>query len=98
LKKNVGDIDAFLRITLGFAGLAWSISKMSRNRYDQSAPVATLLSAMKIAEGIVRFCPLSALLGISTTNNRIHKVNREHLSPYTNDHEQHEQYNQTFTQ
>ncbi|NGQ97020.1 DUF2892 domain-containing protein [Brevibacillus sp. SYP-B805] len=57
MRKNVGTIDATVRITLGFLGLAYGIGRMSRRPYR--APwLLMALSAMKIAEGMTRFCPM----------------------------------------
>jgi hypothetical protein len=62
VQKNVGSLDAFLRITCGLAGLSWSAAQ-GRRRFPCWFAA---LSAMKVAEGITRFCPLLALLGLST--------------------------------
>lgn len=60
MRKNVGTWDALFRITLGLAGLAWSISRMARLPYRSSGFTRFILwmSAMKVAEGITRFCPM----------------------------------------
>jgi hypothetical protein len=78
MKKNVGDLDAYFRIMLGLVGLSWSISKMSTSRYSNNSavPIVTVASAMKIAEGIVRICPLMSLFGVSTTGDRINVAQR----------------------
>jgi hypothetical protein len=66
MKQNVGTLDAMIRIMLGFIGLAYSIARLMRHPY-RTYPLMVFLSAMKIAEGITRFCPLLAILNISTT-------------------------------
>jgi len=58
LKKNVGDLDAFLRITAGLTFLGSGISRKS--------DFMILAGAMKVAEGITRFCPILNLLGKTT--------------------------------
>ncbi|MCT4564240.1 MAG: DUF2892 domain-containing protein [Maledivibacter sp.] len=58
MKKNVGDLDAFLRITAGLSMLGMGIKRNSNS--------FILLGSMKVAEGITRFCPLFHLMGIST--------------------------------
>ncbi|ERI08684.1 YgaP family membrane protein [Aneurinibacillus aneurinilyticus] len=68
MKKNVGLCDAFIRITLGLIGLSYSTARMAQRPYGMSPFIITILSAIKIAEGITRFCPLLAMLGISTEN------------------------------
>jgi hypothetical protein len=75
MQKNVGTWDAIMRITLGLAGLAWSISRMTR-RSNQGMPLlVALVSGMKVAEGITRFCPLLYTMGVSTKETAIKKTN-----------------------
>ncbi|CEH28128.1 hypothetical protein AM501_23830 [Aneurinibacillus migulanus] len=66
MKKNVGLCDAFIRITVGLIGLSYSTVRMVQRPYRMSPIIITILSAMKIAEGITRFCPLLTMFGIST--------------------------------
>ncbi|WP_076850091.1 YgaP family membrane protein [Rubeoparvulum massiliense] len=66
MKKNVGTLDAFLRISFGLTGLAFGISRMSRHPYRSFPITLTMMSAMKVAEGITRFCPMLALFGVSS--------------------------------
>jgi len=54
MEKNVGDLDAYLRITGGLAMLGFGIMHSSKT--------LTLLGSMKVAEGITRFCPLLYLM------------------------------------
>lgn len=58
MQKNIGTIDAILRITCGLAMLAWCAS---RSRREFPCFIA-IVSAMKVAEGITRFCPILFLL------------------------------------
>ena len=60
-KQNISLINALIRIACGFAFLAWSTAKMSRKPYRQSYFLIALLAGMKIAERIVRYCPVVAL-------------------------------------
>lgn len=69
MKKNVGTWDAIIRITLGMAGLAWSTARMVRWPYRGLPLLVALLSGMKVAEGITRFCPMLYLLGQSTAES-----------------------------
>jgi hypothetical protein len=68
LQKNIGTIDAMMRITCGLVGLAWSASRSKRG-----FPLTiAMLSAMKVAEGVTRFCPMTAMfckLSKSKTND-----------------------------
>ena len=66
MKKNVGQADAFFRITIGLFGLAWSVSRMV-HRPDKTFPkFIALTSAMKVTEGLTRFCPGLALFNVNT--------------------------------
>ncbi|MEW9670345.1 DUF2892 domain-containing protein [Ammoniphilus sp. 3BR4] len=66
MKKNVGTIDAMIRLSLGFFALGWGISRMSRKSRGFMPFLVTLLGSQKIAEGITRFCPMLAYWGWST--------------------------------
>lgn len=66
MKKNVGDLDAFLRITLGLSMLGVGIKKDSNS--------FILLGSMKVAEGLTKFCPLLYLMGISTQKDNIIEI------------------------
>ena len=61
MKKNVGEIDRYLRITLGLVMLGQGINR------DSNLWMA--LGAMKVAEGITRYCPMLDMLGINTTKS-----------------------------
>ncbi|MEK3741739.1 DUF2892 domain-containing protein [Brevibacillus sp. FSL K6-0770] len=65
MQKNVGTTDAIIRMTGGLLGLAYGIGKMSRRPHN--APwLLMAFSAMKVAEGATRFCPMYKALGINT--------------------------------
>jgi Protein of unknown function (DUF2892) len=65
MKQNISIVNALMRITCGFALLAWSIAKMSKRSGKESYLIIAILAGMKIGEGILRYCPIVALL-----NNR----------------------------
>lgn len=65
MQKNVGTVDASIRITLGLLGLAYGIGKMSRRPY-RTPWLLMAMSAMKVAEGVTRYCPMLAGMGINT--------------------------------
>ena len=69
MKKNVGTWDAIMRITIGLAGLAWSTARMVRHPYRGFPLLGAMLSGMKVAEGITRFCPMLHLLGTRTNHS-----------------------------
>lgn len=58
MQKNVGNIDAYLRITGGLFMIGTGIMRSSKTMIG--------LGAMKVAEGITRFCPMLYLLNLST--------------------------------
>lgn len=68
MKKNVGKLDSYMRITLGLYLLGKGISKKCNKRM--------FFGSMKVAEGITRFCPAFYMLGLSSNNtsNKIHKI------------------------
>ncbi|CAM3861580.1 YgaP family membrane protein [Cytobacillus oceanisediminis] len=61
VKPNIGIVNALIRITVGFTVLAWSTSKLVKRPWRDSYLMMAMLGGMKVAEGIVRFCPLTAL-------------------------------------
>lgn len=61
VKQNIGIINALVRITCGLTILAWSTAKMVKNPWRDSYLVMALLAAMKVGEGIVRYCPVTAV-------------------------------------
>lgn len=77
LQKNVGTFDAIMRITLGLVGLAWSTSRMTKRPYRSLPFWIAILSAMKVAEGITRFCPMLALFGISTREKTLNQCEQQ---------------------
>lgn len=73
MKKNVGKIDAIMRITCGLTGLAWATSRMVRRPYSSMPMILAVLSGMKVAEGITRYCPMLGLFGVNTMSEHEHK-------------------------
>lgn len=61
MKPNIGMINALIRITCGLTVLAWSTSKMTRRPFHESYIFIAFLGAMKVAEGITRYCPVTDL-------------------------------------
>ncbi|WP_044641096.1 YgaP family membrane protein [Risungbinella massiliensis] len=66
MQKNVGTMDAIMRITCGLYGLVWSATRMANRPKSRSYCLMAILSAMKVAEGITRYCPMLAMLGKNT--------------------------------
>ncbi|WP_449538655.1 YgaP family membrane protein [Ferdinandcohnia sp. Marseille-Q9671] len=61
MRPNIGIINALIRITCGFTMLAWATAKMVKRPWRESFIIVAMLGGMKVAEGITRFCPLTAL-------------------------------------
>jgi hypothetical protein len=61
MKPNLTLVEAIMRITCGLTGLAWSTAKMSKRCWSPIGIMIAMMSAMKVAEGVTRFCPLKAL-------------------------------------
>jgi hypothetical protein len=66
MKKNVNTVDAIVRITVGLTGVAWGTARMVHQPHRSFPMVVTMLSAMKVAEGVTRFCPMLALFNTSS--------------------------------
>jgi len=80
VKQNIGIVNALIRITCGFTFLSWATAKMVKRPWKDSYLLVAFLSAMKIAEGIVRFCPVTALYeeGQEMVENNRQNGDREH--------------------
>jgi hypothetical protein len=61
VKPNIGILNALMRITIGLTVLAWSTSKFTRRPYRDSYMLMAFLGAMKVAEGILKYCPITDL-------------------------------------
>lgn len=57
MKINVGGIDRTLRIVLGAALILWAVL---------GGPVWAWIGIVPLATGLIRFCPLYTILGMST--------------------------------
>jgi hypothetical protein len=61
MKPNLNTVESIMRITCGLTGLAWGTAKKSRRCWSPIGIMITMMSAMKVAEGVTKFCPLKAL-------------------------------------
>ncbi|MFD2445163.1 DUF2892 domain-containing protein [Bacillus sp. CGMCC 1.16607] len=61
VKPNIGLLNALIRITCGLTILAWSTSKLVKCPWRDSYLFTAMMGAMKVAEGIVRYCPITDL-------------------------------------
>ncbi|KFN02009.1 DUF2892 domain-containing protein [Bacillus clarus] len=58
MKQNISTVNALIRITLGLILFGCSTAKLVRKPWCTWSKVLLWMGAMKIAEGIVRFCPI----------------------------------------
>jgi hypothetical protein len=61
MKLNVGGIDRILRILVGLALVAWAVL---------GGPVWAWIGVIPLGTGVVGFCPIYPLLGMSTCPTR----------------------------
>lgn len=61
-KPNIGIMNALIRITFGLTIVAWSTAKLVKRPRSNSHLIMALLGAMKVGEGILKYCPVTELL------------------------------------
>jgi hypothetical protein len=61
IKPNIGMLNALIRITIGLTILSWTTAKLVKRPWRDSYLFIAMCAAMKVAEGIVRYCPVTAL-------------------------------------
>ncbi|WNF36874.1 DUF2892 domain-containing protein [Bacillaceae bacterium IKA-2] len=81
---NIGLLNAFIRLTCGFTMLAWGTSKLIKRPFRNTPMIVIILGAMKVAEGITRFCPLTFFV----------EERLEEMSTETNENETGTQYDE----
>lgn len=59
--QNIGIVNALIRITVGFTVLSWATAKLVKRPWRDSYLWMALLGGMKVGEGILRFCPITAM-------------------------------------
>lgn len=59
LTPNIGLANAFIRLTCGFTVLAWATAKLVKRPYSSTPLFVAIMGAMKVAEGLTRFCPIT---------------------------------------
>ncbi|RSL33881.1 DUF2892 domain-containing protein [Salibacterium salarium] len=83
MKSNIGTINALIRITCGLTVLSWATADWSRSRHNNMHMICTILGAMKVAEGITRFCPVTKWITDSMPNTN-HTEASENTPDYRN--------------
>ncbi len=59
--QNIGVLNGFIRITAGLTLLSWATAKFTRKQRKNSYLLIAFLAAMKVAEGITKYCPATDL-------------------------------------
>lgn len=59
LRPNIGIVNALIRITFGLTTLCWACIKYMKAPWRDSLLIVIMLGAMKVGEGILRFCPVT---------------------------------------
>ncbi|WP_254901684.1 YgaP family membrane protein [Thalassobacillus devorans] len=62
IKPNIGILNALVRITAGFTMLSFCTIRALKRPYSDTNMLWIIIGAMKVAEGIVRFCPVTAIV------------------------------------
>lgn len=62
MKSNISLVNALIRIACGLTVISWSTARLTRRPYHNSYLFMTMMGALKVAEGITRFCPLTLLM------------------------------------
>ncbi|MGM8216018.1 YgaP family membrane protein [Bacillaceae bacterium W0354] len=85
-KQNIGTINALTRITLGLFFMTYGAIKIGRKPWKQGYWVLILCSAMKVGEGIVRYCPVTDVVKTKVANTIFGSIG----SNRSNEEQQHE--------
>ncbi|OAS85644.1 MULTISPECIES: DUF2892 domain-containing protein [Metabacillus] len=59
MRPNIGIVNSLIRITCGLSILAWATSRYCKKPWRDSYLIVIVLGAMKVGEGILRFCPIT---------------------------------------
>ncbi|MBB6454890.1 hypothetical protein HNQ94_003379 [Salirhabdus euzebyi] len=62
IKQNIGILNALIRITCGLTFLCYGVARLIKRPERESNSIIIMLSAMKVAEGIVRYCPVTDMI------------------------------------
>jgi hypothetical protein len=77
MKPNIGIVNALVRITFGFTILTWATARLTKRPYRGSYLLAAMMGAMKIGEGMTRFCPLTFLYDQYQQNQQQQQAEQE---------------------
>lgn len=62
VKPNIGIVNALVRITIGLTILSWSTARLARRPRRQSYLFMAMFGAMRVGEGILQYCPMTAFI------------------------------------
>lgn len=93
VKPNIHLMNALIRITIGLTVVAWGTAKLVKRPWRDSYLLMILLGAMKVGEGIVRYCPVTALYqkymetganqnGQDSSRNSMEGLGQDEVLPY----------------
>lgn len=80
VKPNIGIVNALIRITIGLSVMSCASAKLVKRPWRQSNFIWVVLGAMKVAEGIVRYCPVTDLYRCGQERMNGNKVEDEIIS------------------
>ncbi|KIL47007.1 YgaP family membrane protein [Jeotgalibacillus campisalis] len=61
MRSNIGRTNSYIRTIAGFTILSIATARMAKKPWKKSFFLLAVLGAMKVAEGLMQFCPLVAL-------------------------------------
>ncbi|WP_416828869.1 DUF2892 domain-containing protein [Ectobacillus polymachus] len=64
-KPNIGTLNALIRITIGLAVVSFATARLVRTPWRVFPKLMIWIGAMRVAEGIVRFCPITEVCKLS---------------------------------
>lgn len=69
MKPNISFINAFIRLVLGLTFFSFATAKLSRRPFCRKSKWVAFFSAKTIAEGMMRYCPFTALVNLKNNND-----------------------------
>ncbi|HEU5139121.1 MAG TPA: DUF2892 domain-containing protein [Bacillales bacterium] len=91
MKPNISVLNAIMRITCGLTALAWATSRLARRPHRMSFLMVAMMGAMKVGEGIYRYCPVTDFVKQNANNNEKEKgkSSSDHKSEHrSSDHDE----------
>ncbi|WP_407271311.1 DUF2892 domain-containing protein [Radiobacillus sp. PE A8.2] len=70
IRQNIGILNALVRITCGLTCLSIATARMVRHPKHNGSLMLAIMGAAKVAEGIVRYCPVTDVVGRMITDDQ----------------------------